>query len=162
MWIIGVMSDSHDNIKAIKKAIEYFNRENVELVLHAGDIISPFTAQEFLHLDSPLIAVYGNNDGEKEGLRLAFQNMCYLEDFKEISVENRQIALFHGTNGAIIESLSSSGRYDVVVHGHSHQVEIKKEETLTINPGETCGYLTGNKTVVLLEPADLSYEAKFF
>jgi putative phosphoesterase len=105
--------------------------------------------------------VYGNNDGEREGLRLAFQNMCYLEDFKEISVENRHIALFHGTKDAIVESLSSSGRYDVVVHGHSHQVEIKKEETITINPGETCGYLTGNKSVVLLDPADLRYEVEF-
>lgn len=161
IYIIGLMSDSHDNIKAIKKAVEYFNSENVELVMHAGDLISPFTAQEFIKLDSTFIAVYGNNDGEREGLRLAYHNMCYLEDFKEISIEKRQIALFHGTNEALVESLSNSGKYDVVIHGHTHQMEIKKEETLTINPGETCGYLTEDKTVVLLDPEDLNYEIKF-
>jgi len=159
--MIGLMSDSHDNLKAIRKAVKLFNSKKVELVLHAGDLISPFTAQEFIKLKSPMIAVYGNNDGEREGLRKAYQNMCYLEDFKEISVDERTIALFHGTNISLIEALSASGRYDVVVHGHSHQNRVENEKTLTINPGETCGYLTGDKTVALLDPIDLSYEILF-
>ncbi|HTX61048.1 MAG TPA: metallophosphoesterase [Methanobacterium sp.] len=155
------MSDSHDNLKAIKKAVKYFNSQNVDLVLHAGDLISPFTAQEFLKLKSPLLAVYGNNDGEREGLRQAYQNICYLEDFKEISIENRQIALIHGANPAIVDALSRSDKYDMVIRGHSHQMSVKNDETLTINPGEVCGYLTGDKTVILMDPEDLSYEVKF-
>lgn len=159
--MIGIMSDSHDNLKAIKKAVKYFNSGNVDLVVHAGDLISPFTAQEFLKLNSPLIAVFGNNDGEREGLIKAYQNMCYLEDFKAISIENLEIALIHGKNPAIVESLSSCGKYDVVIFGHSHNLEIKEEGTLLINPGETCGYLSGDKTVVLLDQKDLSYEIKY-
>lgn len=155
------MSDSHDNLKAIKKAVKYFNKEQVEAVIHAGDLISPFTAREFLKLKSPLIAIFGNNDGERDGLRKAYQNMCYLEDFKEISIDNRQIALIHGTNEALVESLFRCGKYDVVIIGHSHQVEIKKDKTLLINPGETCGYLTGDKTVILLEIGDLSHEVNY-
>jgi len=30
---------------------------------------------------------------------------------------------------------------------------------MVVNPGETCGYLTGNQTVVLVDPDDLSYRA---
>ena len=159
--MIGIMSDSHDNLKAINKAVNYFNNEYVDLVIHAGDLISPFTAQEFLKLNSPFIAIFGNNDGEREGLRKAYQNMCYLEDFKEISIENIDISLIHGKNPAIVESLSSCGKYDVVIYGHSHKLDIKEDGTLLINPGETCGYLSGDKTVVLLDPKDLSYEVKY-
>lgn len=155
------MSDSHDNIKAIKKAVEYFNSKHTEAVIHAGDLISPFTAREFLKLKSPLLAIFGNNDGERDGLRKAYQNMCYLEDFKEISIDNLQIAVIHGTNPVLVESLVRCGKYDVVVTGHTHQLEIKEDETLVINPGETCGYLTGDKTVVLLDEEDLTHEVHY-
>lgn len=156
--MIGIMSDSHDNLNAIGKAVEYFNQERVEAVIHAGDLISPFTVREFLKLKSPLIAIFGNNDGERDGLRKAYQNLCYLEDFKEISIGNRQVAVIHGVNQAVVDSLFRCGEYDVVITGHTHQIEIKKDKTLLINPGETCGYLTGDQTVILLEMDDLTYK----
>jgi len=34
------------------KAIKIFNDKNLDLVIHAGDLISPFTALEFQKLDS--------------------------------------------------------------------------------------------------------------
>ncbi|ODS31814.1 MAG: hypothetical protein SCARUB_03062 [Candidatus Scalindua rubra] len=40
---IGIVADSHDNVPAIKKAVEYFNQSNVEFVIHAGDYIAPFS-----------------------------------------------------------------------------------------------------------------------
>ena len=60
--IIGVMADSHDNLESIEKAVKVFNQEQVDLVLHAGDLISPFTAQIFQNLESQFLAVFGNND----------------------------------------------------------------------------------------------------
>ncbi|MCE5213585.1 MAG: metallophosphoesterase [Methanobacterium sp.] len=156
--MIGLMSDSHDNLPAIEAAIEYFNQEQVDLVIHAGDLISPFTARQFMKLKTPFTAIYGNNDGERAGLREAYKKMCILEDFKEISVNNRKLAVIHGTNQALVESLSCCKKYDVIIKGHTHEVEIIKEESLIINPGETCGYLTGDRTIVLLEPDDLTHQ----
>ncbi len=43
--MIGILSDSHDNLDAIKKAVNLLNKKKVDLVIHAGDLISPFTAQ---------------------------------------------------------------------------------------------------------------------
>jgi len=41
--------------------------------------------------------------------------------------------------------------YDVIVYGHTHEAKTyKKRRTLVINPGETCGYLTGKPTVAIL------------
>ncbi|HDZ14270.1 MAG TPA: YfcE family phosphodiesterase, partial [Pricia sp.] len=34
---IGIVADSHDNVPAIKKAVEYFNKSNISFVIHAGD-----------------------------------------------------------------------------------------------------------------------------
>ncbi|HNR26026.1 MAG TPA: metallophosphoesterase family protein, partial [Methanobacteriaceae archaeon] len=48
--LIGIMSDSHDHIEAIRMVVNFFNQKKVDLVLHAGDLISPFTASEFKQL----------------------------------------------------------------------------------------------------------------
>ena len=50
---IGIMSDSHDNLPAIRAAVELFNREKVDLVIHAGDVGAPFTAREIKKLRCP-------------------------------------------------------------------------------------------------------------
>lgn len=41
---IGVMSNSNDNLPLIAKAVQLFNRQKVGLLLHAGDFVSPLTA----------------------------------------------------------------------------------------------------------------------
>lgn len=156
--MIGIMSDSHDNIPAIRKAVETFNTLDVDLVIHAGDLISPFTANEFKNLDAEMVAVFGNNDGEREGLKKAFADICLIEDYKEISVEGWKFSVIHGNNPQIVDALSKCGKYDVLVRGHTHELEIKGNETLIINPGEVCGYVSGKQTVVLVDPDDLNCE----
>ncbi|MDD9973593.1 MAG: metallophosphoesterase family protein, partial [Candidatus Poribacteria bacterium] len=37
---LGVMSDSHDNIPNVKRAVALFNEIGVDLVVHAGDFIA--------------------------------------------------------------------------------------------------------------------------
>jgi uncharacterized protein len=152
------MADSHDHIKAIRKAVELFNQLDVELVIHAGDLIAPFTAQEFMNLQPSLEAVFGNNDGERQGLRMAYENLCTLEDLKELKVSGRNIVVIHGKEQQLVDALAQSGNYDLVVRGHTHQKEIIRNKTLIINPGETCGYVSGEKTVVIFDPADMSWE----
>lgn len=152
------MADSHDNLESIKKAVKVFNKEPVDLVVHAGDLISPFTAEVFQKLDSQFLAVFGNNDGERHGLRMAYKNLCYLEDFKEFKFGNKLMAIMHGSNQTIVEAISCSGKYEVLVRGHTHKLEIIKNKTLIINPGETCGYLSGDETVVIMDSEDLNYQ----
>ncbi|MEN6573882.1 metallophosphoesterase [Methanobacterium aggregans] len=156
--MIGIMADTHDNLDAIRDAVQLFNREKVELVIHAGDLIAPFTAREFQKLNAKFVAVFGNNDGEREGLRTAYRDLCILKDFREVSVSSRKFAVIHGMEEAIVNSLAKSGLYDVVVRGHSHKPEIINGETLVVNPGEVCGYVSGDRTVVIMDPDTLSHE----
>jgi hypothetical protein len=151
--MIGVISDTHDRLDAIRQAVELFNSEKVELVVHAGDYVAPFTYLEFKKLNSKLLGVFGNNDGEKRGLREKYSKLgAELSDFTEFEFAGRRIAVYHGTVKPVLDALVDSGKYDIVITGHSHKVEIAmKDGTLLLNPGEACGYLTGKKTVCILE-----------
>jgi len=49
------------------------------------------------------------------------------------------------------------------VTGHSHEPLVKDVDgTLLINPGEVCGYLTGKRTLCLLDPDKMRAEIKEF
>ena len=155
--MIGIVSDSHDNLEAIREAVVFLNDQNVSMVLHAGDFVAPFTVREWKNLKCPFHGVFGNNDGERKGLTRAYSEMgTELKEFEEINFEGKKIALYHGTITEFLSAIISGGEYDVVVRGHTHNPEIKKEgKTLVINPGELCGYLTGNKTLCLLDIASM-------
>ena len=66
---IGVVSDTHNNIKNIDKIISLFNELRVELVVHTGDITNSKSLKIF-DLACKLVCVYGNNDREEEDFRL--------------------------------------------------------------------------------------------
>lgn len=93
---IGAMADTHDNLPMIRRAVEAFNAEQVELVIHAGDIVAPFALRP---LD------------------------------------------------------------ELIVYGHTHQVDIqKRERALIVNPGEGGGWLYGRATIAVIELDDMKAE----
>jgi putative phosphoesterase len=153
--LIGLISDTHDNLPMIEKAISRLNEEKVELVLHAGDYVAPFVIPKFKALKCKLIGVFGNNDGDHELLRKRFSettNCTIRGRFAEINVEGFVIALLHGDESELLNAVASHGGFDAVVHGHSHaNVSMNMGKTLVVNPGEVCGYLTGKPTIGLLD-----------
>lgn len=156
--MIGIMSDSHDNLPAIKQAVRIFNQIGCDLVIHTGDFVAPFAARELKALSCPVKAVFGNCDGEKEGLRRAFHSVGEIKDAPFIFKNNNLACLITHVHTSVYDYLSS-GNYDVIIFGHTHKPEIRKEKkTLLLNPGETGGWLSGKKTVALLDPKRLSAE----
>jgi putative phosphoesterase len=160
--LIGVMSDSHDNLPLIEKAVALLNQQKVGLVLHAGDFVAPFVAQKLKKLNCELIGVFGNNDGDHELLKTRFGETtnCTLHDrFTVVTVDRYKVALLHGHETELLGTLLDSGYFDAVVHGHSHDCSIERRgKTLAVNPGELCGYLTGKSTVALLDT--IKHEAR--
>lgn len=152
---IGIISDTHDNLPQIEKAIKLLNQTKTEIVLHAGDYVSPFVIPKFKNLHCKLIGVFGNNDGDHELLKKRFSetNNCIIKNmFAEVNADNYRIALLHGDETELLNALISSEYFDAIVHGHSHAKNIEqKGKTLVINPGEICGYLTGKSTLAILD-----------
>ncbi len=159
--MIGIISDSHDNMNALRKAVEFFNERGVKAVLHAGDLISPFTARAFKELKPQLYFVFGNNDGDKVTLTKKFEEIGAVSggNFGDLTIDGLHIALLHGTNEVLVKALAKSGEFDVVVRGHTHKPGVKILEGVTvINPGESSGVLSGKSTVAILDIANLNVE----
>jgi putative phosphoesterase len=155
--LIGLMSDTHDNLPLVDKAVKRLNEENVELVLHSGDFVAPFVIPRFKAIKAKLIGVFGNNDGEHELLKNRFGENEALEirgKFAFLKVDGLKIALLHGEETELLEALIECGGFDVVIHGHFHEAKsYTKGKTLVVSPGEVCGYLTGRSTIGVLDTA---------
>lgn len=102
---IGLISDTHDNIRNIQKVIISFNDIQVRVVIHAGDIVSPGTVEAFDGMR--LIGVLGNNDLQIHELTDAFDRIGgqLNGEFCEIEQDNLIFAVYHGTNSRRKESL---------------------------------------------------------
>jgi uncharacterized protein len=144
--LIGIMSDSHDNLRAIASAVRYFNDEKVVSVLHAGDLVAPFTYTEMKKLQMPVYIIYGNNDGEKLGLKKIYGEKIHIPPYK-IKIAGKNVLLLHEPD--TVPAIAASGHYDLIVYGHTHEVDIREADTLIVNPGECGGWTTGNSTVAV-------------
>ena len=152
--LVGLIADSHDNLPMVNKTLEKLNEKHVQLTLHAGDYVAPFVIPIFSKSRAKIIGVFGNNDGDRELLKRRFseyKNLDMRGNFANISVEDLKIALLHGNEKELLDTVISES-FDIVVHGHTHKAEIhQKGKTLVVNPGEVCGYLSGRSTIALLD-----------
>ena len=156
--IVGIISDTHDCLPLVDKAVKRLNEEKVELVLHAGDYVAPFVLSHFKQLKANLIGVFGNNDGERENLKKQFTELGFQirGNFAATTIEGLKIAMLHGHEEDLLRSLLDVESHEVIIYGHTHEAKAyKKGRTLVINPGEACGYLTGKPTIATLNTQTL-------
>jgi hypothetical protein len=156
---IGIISDTHDNRHNVTQAIEILRRRGVEYVLHAGDIVAPFTTLAFAELrEAKFIAVFGNNDGEKlrlkatvEGFGGEIHEYCYKGE-----LAGRRICMMHTDH--LAEDEIKSQMYDLVIYGHTHHPDIRREgRTLVVNPGEATDWITGVGHAVIVDLIDMTH-----
>ncbi|MBD3304611.1 YfcE family phosphodiesterase [Candidatus Woesearchaeota archaeon] len=141
--IIGVISDSHDNIWNLEKALNILKEKNVAALFHCGDLCAPFIIKDYLaKFGKPVHCVYGNIDDREATKQLAdeAENVTLYGDIAEFELAGKKIAICHMPAKA--EELAKSGRFDIVFYGHEHKSNIKKiGKTLFVNPGEIMGRL---------------------
>ena len=133
---IGIISDTHDNVENIKRAVGIFKKEGLAYVLHLGDYVSPFSVLAFSGIK--LFGVLGNNDGDIYHLQKAFTSIggTLCGEFYEFEEDGLKIAAYHGTNPQLKDALLSSQKYDVVLCGHTHKKALLNQgKTLFFNPG---------------------------
>ncbi len=156
---IGVMADSHDNVPQIRRVVELFNDEQVGLVVHAGDFVAPFAVRPLHDLRCRVLAVFGNNDGERIGLANQFGGIGEVHpNLGAATAAGRRIAVVHYPE--LAQPLARSGDYDLVVFGHTHEVEERVEKGLLLNPGEVGGWLSGRSTAALVDLESLQVEIR--
>ncbi|MCM8792299.1 MAG: metallophosphoesterase [Candidatus Omnitrophica bacterium] len=151
---IGIISDTHDNLPKIEKAVKVFNRNKVSYVLHLGDYIAPFSVAILDKLNCPWQGVFGNNDGEKEGLLKISKDKIVNAPLR-INLNNKNITVVHNISTIDV----NKEKADVIFFGHTHKTEIKEGVLpFLLNPGECCGWLTGVSTIALVNLENLTYK----
>jgi putative phosphoesterase len=133
---VGIVADTHDDTDLVAAAIEQFEAVGVDAVVHCGDFVAPFSAAPFENEAFDFYAVRGNNDGEW-GLQPQIDEFgTYLGEMGELTLDGVEVAVYHGTSGAIVDALVECGNYDYVLHGHTHERVLEEHEgTVRINPG---------------------------
>jgi|ERR1700722_17488090 len=165
--LIGVISDTHDNLITLKKAIKIFEENKVEMIIHCGDWVAPFT-MEFLanNVTVPIKGVFGNNKGD---IKRAVDRNAEVKNpitFPErgeslaLQVEDRKIIVYHGDDENILQAFIASHLYDIVLTGHTHEVRNELvNDVLVVNPGTTC-YATGKGIINFASVAILDTSSK--
>jgi len=160
---IGLISDTHipNRAKEIPKYfLEVFRNENVDLILHLGDVNERYVLEE-LEKIAPVKAVMGNTD------------YLDLPEYLTFDIDKYRIFAFHSDNvyprGDIKQILSIAKKMNanVVIHGHTHLPRFLYEGGIyIINPGSATGVKSGEiketiKSISILEISE-SLKVKFF
>ena len=140
--LAAVMSDSHDNIWNLKKALTIIGREGAGLIVHCGDFVAPFMLKELHDAGLPVHGVFGNNDGDQyllTKLSLTTLSRVSLHGLVgQIEIDGFQVAFTH--QGVVGEGLAAGGRFQLVCVGHSHEYRQQRiGGTTLLNPGEIMG-----------------------
>ena len=149
---IGLIADTHDRLPAIAELVKQLQAGGASMVLHAGDYCSPFSLAPIENAQMSLLGVFGRNDGDPQGLVTRAQSALGIELFESphsLEVGGRRVLLVHDIGDVNERSVLA---HEVVVHGNTHQQELKhRGETLIVNPGEGCGWLFGKPSAALLD-----------
>ena len=135
---IGILSDTHGNIPVVASAVIRFRSAGVDAVFHCGDIGSFDVLSELSALGVPVHAVLGNVDAYGADLKFFPTNVgVHLHGrFGEVELAGTRIALLHSDDRRRFSQCVHSGKYELVLSGHSHEVHDYTEgATRCINPG---------------------------
>lgn len=139
---IAVVSDSHDHIPHLKRAVLRANREGAELLIHCGDLISPFMLATLEQFNGQVHAIYGNNSGDQH----LIASRCAAPGSRvrhhgahgTLAIDSLRIAIEHEPRWA--RALANSGDFDLVCYGHDHLFHAERlGDCLLLNPGELLG-----------------------
>ena len=139
---IAVISDIHDNIWRLERALLDIAGENCDVLLCCGDLCAPFSLKQIAEgFGGPVHVVFGNNDGDKwllTTIAAKAGNVMLHDTFFESEIGGRKVAMVHFPT--VGRALAASDKYDAVFYGHNHtQATERVGKTWLVNPGEIMG-----------------------
>jgi putative phosphoesterase len=148
---IGILADIHDNVDNLRHAINLFNTRECKAVLLAGDFVSPLVVPSMRKLCCPVIACYGDNDGNMTGIAggmkivgtLGYSPMCWKSpDGVKFLMAHQLDDLRDVVDGA-----------DVIIFAHTHRPSIARDRQgrVFLNPGEVGGWMFRKPTVAIFD-----------
>ncbi|MCX5864072.1 MAG: YfcE family phosphodiesterase [Deltaproteobacteria bacterium] len=139
---IAIISDTHDHILNLRAAVKYCNAYSVSMIIHCGDLISPFMLDELARFSGAVHLIYGNNIGDQhvisQSCGLRFPTISHHGILGAVEAGGLKLAFTHYPQ--LARGIASQGMFDVVCCGHNHRYQVEKVgDCLLVNPGELLG-----------------------
>lgn len=145
---IGILSDTHKKEGRSQKLIDHLITQGANFLIHAGDIVKPEILDQLEKSGLHYIAVYGNNDAKLVEYHTQYTLVTEPHYFKLAGVKFKLMHL----------PFYMSADADIVIFGHTHVFECDfKNNTLFLNPGESCARDEPISSGAMLEITDREY-----
>lgn len=149
---IAILSDSHDQLENLEKAINYLNEINVEEMIFCGDFCSPVPVKHhFSRFKGQIHSVFGNTEDRHLITQLSLtevQSLKMYGEYADIKVSGLKVFITHYP--AYAEAVFKNNNYDLVCYGHTHTARtVSTENSLLINPGEIAGFFEEPRFAIL-------------
>ncbi len=158
---VGVVSDTHDNLRNVARIVALLNGVGVDRVVHTGDVTQVKTLEVLAGLAAPLYGVWGNNDLPRNVLEAASTELGFdfADSGRELHWSRRRILVVHDP----LEIHERLNGHDLVLHGHDHRRRLERRAgSLIVNPGECAGHMEGHNAVGVIDLPSLEAEVLLF
>lgn len=133
--LIGIISDTHDQLIRTESAVRKLKAEGAEVLFHCGDVVRPHILAVCSAM--PFYLVFGNNDSAP-ALGKAIQEIdtaVSLDWGGDVELAGKRIAMSHGHLPKEFRRLLAA-EPDYMFSGHTHVAYDSREgKTRWINPG---------------------------
>lgn len=149
---IGIISDTHDDLRNLEKALEILQEEDIRMVLHCGDLAGPAIVEALDGFDAWIARGNVDHHPELEQAVLESLGNGRLAERHRLTLEGRSALLIHGHREGELRRLISAGEYAYIFHGHTHR---RRDDiisrTRVINPGALGGMRWQQRSFCILD-----------
>jgi putative phosphoesterase len=148
---IVILSDAHDHLDNLKKALDKVNALGADALLFCGDFCAPPVAAAIGAWGKETHIVLGNNDGDRLNIArrvLGLSHVTLHGEYADIMLDGKRVGMTHYPFYA--DKMAKSGDFDLVCFGHDHNARIETYGTcLAVNPGSLNDMMTGGEKASL-------------
>lgn len=149
---IGIISDTHDNLRNLDTALDILEEEGISLLLHCGDLSGPGVVEALSDFDVWIARGNVDRHPELEQTVMEALGKGRLAERHHLNLEGHSALLVHGHREGELRKLISAGDYAYVFHGHTHR---RRHEymgsTRVINPGALGGMRWQQRSFCILD-----------
>ena len=139
--LIAILSDSHDHITNMRRAVDAANKAQAQVLIHCGDLISPFMLIRLEQFHGPVHLIYGNNVGDQHLISSRCQGTNNIQHHGitgKIIIDSMHIGFNHYPD--LARAMAEGGKFDIVCCGHNHICSMDEiGDCLLVNPGDLLG-----------------------
>jgi len=160
---LALLSDTHGHVARTRAAAERLAAANPDVVVHAGDVgkeaVLIELAAVFDPLGIPVHAVLGNVDlYNDEVVNFPSTTCVSVAPTAAFELAGTRIGVIHGHERELLKQWIHSGRYDLIITGHTHRRSDKKiGDTRVVNPGAVYRADVPGCAMLDLKSGDLRY-----